>query len=57
MRQWLSLKFAAAYLTRQIGTQYMHYNFCRIHKTLRVTLAMTAGGTDRVWDVKDCCFG
>jgi hypothetical protein len=23
----------------------MHYNFCSIHKTLRVTLAMAAGGT------------
>ena len=32
---------------------YMHYNFCRIHKTLRVTPAMAAGVVDRVWDVKD----
>ncbi len=31
----------------------MHYNFCRIHKTLRVTPAMAAGVVDRVWDVKD----
>lgn len=29
------------------------YNFCRIHKTLRVTPAMAAGLTDRVWDMAD----
>ena len=32
---------------------YMHYNFCRIHKNLRVTPAMAAGVTDRVWDMTD----
>ena|ERR1700686_3984177 len=26
----------------------MHYNFCRIHKTLRVTPAMAAGVTDKL---------
>lgn len=36
-----------------IALHYMHYNFCRIHKTLRVTPAMAAGVTDRVWDIKD----
>jgi hypothetical protein len=29
------------------------YNWTRIHKTLRVTPAMAAGLTDRVWDMKD----
>lgn len=29
------------------------YNFCRIHKTLRVTPAMAAGVTDRLWEVAD----
>jgi hypothetical protein len=29
------------------------YNFIRIHKTLRVTPAMAAGLTDRVWDMTD----
>ncbi len=28
-------------------------NFCRIHKTLRVTPAMEAGLTDRVWDMEE----
>jgi len=31
----------------------MYYNFVRIHKTLRVTPAMEARVTDRVWDVCD----
>lgn len=31
----------------------MFYNFVRIHKTLRITPAMAAGVTDRLWDVKD----
>ena len=29
------------------------YNFCRIHQTLRVTPAMEAGLTDRVWSIRD----
>ena len=31
----------------------MYYNFCKIHKTLRVTPAMQAGVSDRLWDVVD----
>jgi hypothetical protein len=29
------------------------YNFVRIHQTLRVTPAMAAGISDRVWDIQD----
>jgi IS1 family transposase len=36
-----------------IALHYMYYNFCRIHQTLRLTPAMAAGVTDRVWDVSD----
>jgi IS1 family transposase len=32
---------------------YMHYNFVRIHNSLRVTPAMAAGVTDRLWVVED----
>jgi transposase-like protein/IS1 family transposase len=32
---------------------YTFYNFCRIHKSLRVTPAMAAGIADRVWDVRE----
>ena len=31
----------------------MFYNFVRIHQTLRVTPAMAAGVTDRVWEIAD----
>jgi IS1 family transposase len=36
-----------------VSLHYMHYNFCRIHKTLRVTPAMAAGISDHVWDIAD----
>lgn len=31
----------------------MHYNFCRVHKALRVTPAMEAGLTDHVWTISE----
>ena len=34
-----------------IALHFMYYNFCRIHQTLRVTPAMEAGVTKRLWDV------
>jgi hypothetical protein len=36
-----------------VALHYMHYNFCRIHKTLRITPAMAAGVTDRLWSIGD----
>src|SRR5580704_8122355 len=36
-----------------LAIHYMHYNFCRIHKSLRVTPAMAAGVSEHVWDIKD----
>jgi IS1 family transposase len=35
----------------QVALHYMHYNFCRIHKTLRVTPAMEAGISDHTWTI------
>ena len=32
---------------------YMYYNFVRIHQTLRITPAMAAGVSDRVWDIEE----
>jgi IS1 family transposase len=32
---------------------YMHYNFVRIHQTLRVTPAMAAGVTGKLWSIAD----
>jgi hypothetical protein len=31
----------------------MFYNFCRIHKTLKVTPAMAAGVTEKLWNMED----
>lgn len=36
-----------------VSLHFMHYNFCRIHKTLRVTPAMEAGLTDHVWEISE----
>jgi IS1 family transposase len=36
-----------------VALYYMHYNFCRIHQTLRVTPAMAAGISDHVWDISE----
>jgi IS1 family transposase len=36
-------------LRYSVAIHFMHYNFCRVHQTLRVTPAMEAGITDHVW--------
>jgi IS1 family transposase len=36
-----------------ISLHFMYYNFVRIHQTLRITPAMAAGVTDRVWEIAD----
>ena len=36
-----------------VSLHYMHYNFARIHKTLRVTPAMEAGISDHVWSIEE----
>ena len=36
-----------------VALTMMHYNFCRVHKTLRVTPAMEAGLTDHVWSFSE----
>jgi IS1 family transposase len=36
-----------------IALHFMHYNFARIHKTLRVTPAMEAGVSDHVWSLEE----
>ena len=32
---------------------YFAYNFIKIHRTLRMSRAMAAGATDRLWSVED----
>jgi len=36
-----------------IALHFMHYNFCRVHQTLRVTPAMEAGIADHVWGIEE----
>jgi hypothetical protein len=34
-----------------VTLHYLHYNFCCIHETLRITQAMIADVTDDVWSI------
>jgi hypothetical protein len=36
-----------------VAVNFVHYNFCRIHQTLRITPAMAAGLTDHVWEIEE----
>jgi hypothetical protein len=36
-----------------VALHFMHYNFVRFHKTLRVTSAMEAGIVDHVWSFEE----
>lgn len=40
-------------LEHAIALHFMHYNFARIRKTLRVTPAMEAGLCDHVWRLEE----
>lgn len=66
-RQNLTLRMSNRRLTRKtngfskkienhaysLAVHYMYYNFVRIHQTLRVTPAMAAGVTDKLWSLED----
>lgn len=36
-----------------VALHFMHYNFCRIHQTLRITPAMESGIAQHVWSLKE----
>ena len=40
-------------LEHSVALHFMHYNFCRIHGSLRVTPAMEAGVADHVWSLEE----
>ena len=40
-------------LRHAVALHFMHYNFVRIHTTLKVTPAMEAGVTDKLWSLED----
>ena len=45
-KKWENLKAALA-------LHFAYYNFCRIHRSLKVTPAMEAGLTDHVWSIQE----
>jgi transposase-like protein/IS1 family transposase len=45
-KKWIMLKAS-------LVLNFAHYNFCRIHSTLKVTPAMEAGITNHVWTVEE----
>jgi hypothetical protein len=45
-KKWENLRAA-------IALHFAYYNFCRVHKSLRVTPAMEAGLTDHVWSIAE----
>ena len=40
-------------LQAAVALHFSHYNLVRLHKTLRVTPAMAANVTDRVWSLEE----
>ena len=36
-----------------VALYFMHYNFCRVHQSLRVTPATEAGIADHVWTIEE----
>jgi hypothetical protein len=40
-------------LAAAVALHFMHYNFARVHQTLRVTPAMEAGISDHVWSIHE----
>jgi hypothetical protein len=43
----------AANHAHMMAIYFMHYNFVRIHQTLKVTPAMAAGVTEKPWEMSD----
>ena len=43
----------AANHAHMMAIYFMHYNFVRIHQTLKVTPAMAAGVTGKPWEMAD----
>ena len=41
------------FLGYSVALHFMYYNFCRIHQTLRITPAMAAEVTSRLWEIGD----
>ena len=65
LRQWckrltrLTYAFSKKWenLQAALALHFMYYNFCRIHRTLRVTPAMEAGITNSIWTLTELLVG
>jgi hypothetical protein len=59
MSMWRFTRLTNAFSKRvenychQLALYFVFYNFVRIHKTLRMTPAMAAGISDRLWSMED----
>jgi hypothetical protein len=42
-----------SHLKAAVCLHFAHYNFCRIHSSLRVTPAMQSGIADHVWSIQE----
>ena len=40
-------------LKAAVELHFRHYNFVRLHKSLRITSAMAAGVSDRLWTLEE----
>jgi len=40
-------------LQAAVALHFAHYNFVRVHRTLRVTPGMEAGIRDRLWSIRN----
>jgi hypothetical protein len=40
-------------LAHAVALHFMHYNFCRVHKTLGTTPAVAAGVADHEWTIEE----
>jgi len=41
------------HLEAAYALHFAYYNFCRVHKSLRVTPAMEQGITDHIWTIAE----
>jgi hypothetical protein len=46
-----------SHLKAAVALHFAYYNFCRVHRSLRVTPAMEAGLTDHVWTIAELVAG
>jgi len=40
-------------LEHALALHFMHYNFCRVHQTLKMTPAMAMGLADHPWTIEE----